>query len=164
MSFLTTDLCDANAELVRVAQPMFAIYGGRKRFCGEIATIKVHEDNVLVRDALSQPGKGKVLVVDGGGSLRCALMGDLIAALAVQNGWEGVVIYGCIRDSVAIGALDIGVRALNTHPLKSRKKGAGDTNLVVTFAGVDFVPGEFLYADEDGIIVSRQALKLTAAN
>ena len=162
MTFKTPDLCDAfESELgqsVRVVAPMFQRYGGRPSFSGQIVTLKIFEDNSLVREAFGENGQGKVLVIDGGGSLRCALVGDQLAILAQKNGWEGVVVYGCIRDSGDINTIDIGVRALNTHPQKSIKKGAGDRNIAVTFGGVTFVPGEFLYADEDGVIVSKQSL------
>lgn len=158
MTFQTPDLCDENEGKVKVATPMFQAYGGKTRFHGQIQTVKVFEDNVFVRDLLSEPGTGKVLVVDGGGSLRCALVGDLIAAMAQKNGWEGIIVYGCIRDSGVINGIDIGVRALNTNPLKSIKQGAGYKNIPVTFAGITFAPGEFVYVDEDGIITSATAL------
>lgn len=157
MDFQTADLSDAHDD-ARVATPMFKRYGGAARFAGEIVTLKLHEDNSVVREAFSEPGAGKVLVVDGGGSLRCALVGDQLAELAVKNGWAGAIVYGCIRDSVAIGGLPLGVRALDTHPKKSVKKGVGDKNVPVTFAGVTFVPGEFAYVDEDGILVSAKSL------
>lgn len=158
MVFKTTDLCDAHEGKLRVLTPMFRSYGRNVAFSGQIATVKVHEDNVLVRQALSQDGKGKVLVVDGGGSMRCALVGDQLAELAHTNGWRGVIVYGCIRDSAAINGIAIGVRALNTNPLKSVKKGAGDSNVPVSFGGVTFSPGHYLYADEDGIVVSETPL------
>ena len=158
MTLATADLCDQHEGEVRVAEPIFRAYGGTLAFGGPIATVKVFEDNVLVRQALSDKGAGRVLVVDGGGSLRCALVGDQIAVLARDNGWAGIVVYGCIRDSLAINELPIGVRALGTHPLKSIKKGAGDRGIPVTFAGVTFVPGHHLYADADGVIVSLEAL------
>ncbi len=158
MTFLTTDLCDANEGKVQVVAPLFYIYGGVKNFHGVISTVKVFEDNVLVRDALSKDGTGKVLVVDGGGSLRCALVGGLIAELAHKNHWAGIVVYGCIRDSDEISRIPIGVRALNTHPLKSVKKGAGDVDIAVTFGGVSFIPGHYIYADSDGIIISAASL------
>ncbi len=163
MTFKTPDLLDANEKLtqagaVRVVAPMFQRYGARTSFSGQIFTLKVFEDNSLVREAVGEDGKGKVLVIDGGGSLRCALVGDQLAILAHKNGWEGVVVYGCIRDSGDINQIDISVRALNTHPLKSIKKGAGDRNIDVSFGGVTFKPGEWLYADEDGVIVSPSAL------
>lgn len=162
MTFKTPDLCDEfEAELgktVRVLTPMFQRYGGRSAFSGEIVTLKVFEDNSLVREAFAANGRGKVLVIDGGGSLRCALVGDQLAILAQKNGWEGVVVYGCIRDSADINGIDIGVRALNTHPQKSIKKGVGDRDIAVTFGGVTFNPGDKLYADEDGVLVSSRAL------
>ena len=162
MTFKTPDLCDEfETELgktVRVVAPMFQCYGGRSSFSGEIVTLKIFEDNSLVREAFADNGKGKVLVIDGGGSLRCALVGDQLAILAQGNAWEGIVVYGCIRDSVDIGRLDIGVRALDTHPMKSIKKGAGDRDLAVSFGGVTFRPGEWIYVDDDGIVVSRQPL------
>jgi len=158
MSFLTTDLCDANEGRVQVLAPLLQRYGNHPRFAGQIVTLKLFEDNTLVRETLAEEGHGKVLVVDGGGSLRCALLGDQIGDLAVANRWEGVVIYGCIRDSVALNQLPLGIRALNTHPQKSVKRGEGQRNLVVSFAGVTFTPGDYLYADEDGVIVSATAL------
>ncbi|MDK9724539.1 MAG: ribonuclease E activity regulator RraA [Sterolibacteriaceae bacterium MAG5] len=158
MDFLTTDLCDANEGKVRVVAPMFRSYGGRKAFHGPIATLKLFEDNGLVRKTLEQPGAGRILVIDGGGSLRCALVGDQLAALAVKNGWSGIVVYGCIRDSRAIGAMDIGVFALATHPQKTVKKNQGDADVPVSFGGVTFNPGDWLYGDEDGVIVAAEAL------
>ena len=162
MTFKTPDLCDEfECELgktLRVVAPMFQRYGSRSSFSGEIVTLKIFEDNSLVREAFAEDGKGKVLVIDGGGSLRCALVGVQFAILAQKNGWEGVIVYGCIRDSGDINGIDIGVRALNTHPQKSIKKGVGDRSITVTFGGVTFVPGEYLYADEDGVLVSGKAL------
>ena len=111
MSFQTTDLCDAHSDHLRVVAPMFKRFGGHARFSGQVVTLKLFEDNSLVRDTLAKPGEGRVLVVDGGGSLRCALVGDQIAELAVKNQWAGIVVYGCIRDSAAIGGMDIGVFA-----------------------------------------------------
>ena len=162
MTFKTPDLCDQfETELgksLRVVAPMFQRYGGRNSFSGEIVTLKIFEDNSLVREAFAEDGTGKVLVIDGGGSLRCALVGDQLAILAKKNGWEGVVVYGCIRDSVDINGIDIGVRALNTHPQKSIKKGVGYHDIAVTFGAVTFNPGEYLYADEDGVLVSSKPL------
>jgi len=158
MSFLTTDLYDANECRVAVVEPMFRAYGGRARFAGQVVTLKVYEDNTRVREVLAEPGQGRILVVDGGGSRRCALLGDQIAELAVKNGWEGVVIYGCIRDSVAINALDIGVRALDTSPKKSVKRNEGQRDLVLAFGAVEFVPGHWLYVDEDGLLLSATPL------
>lgn len=162
MNFATADLCDQYedqlGQSIQVAEPIFRSYGAKKRFSGEIVTLKLFEDNSLVRTALGQAGNGKVLVIDGGGSLRCALVGDQLAVLAHQNGWEGIIVHGCIRDSEAINGIDLGVRALNTHPQKSIKKGIGERDLTVSFAGVRFVPGQWIYADADGIVVSPHPL------
>jgi regulator of ribonuclease activity A len=154
----TADFCDAHADQLQIAQPIFRSYGGCRQFGGRIATVQVFKDNVLVRRQLEQTTTEAVLVIDGGGSLECALVGDILAGLAVENGWTGIVVNGCIRDAAAIAGLKIGIRALNTHPLKSGKKGAGQENLPVTFAGVTFRPGEYLYADDDGIVVSATPL------
>ncbi len=156
--FATTELCDAHEDKVRVAAPLLRHYGGRTSFYGPIATLKLFEDNGLVRQSLDAPGEGRVLVVDGGGSLRCALLGDQLAALAVKNGWAGVVVHGCIRDSTAIAGMDLGVMALATHPKKTIKKNLGEIDIPLHFADIDWHPGEWLYADADGLIVSPTAL------
>lgn len=153
-----TDLCDAHPDDVRIAEPVFRDFGGVTAFHGPIATLKVFEDNSLVREALEQPGFGRVLVVDGGASLRCALLGGNLAVLAVKSGWAGIVVNGAVRDTRELQAAKVGVKALAPHPRKSDKRGAGDRELPVTFAGVTFTPGDHLYADEDGIIVSSRAL------
>jgi len=161
MATKTTDLCDNNAELVRVAAPIgFKDYGGKKNFFGKIQTVKCFEDNSFVRNALEQNGEGKVLVVDGGGSLRCALLGDMMGELAVKNNWSGIIVYGCVRDSVAVSQLVLGVKALNVNPLKSGKRNEGQENVSVHFAGVDFIPDEFVYCDEDGILVSKEDITI----
>lgn len=158
MSFATADLYDQHGDKLQVAQPLFNDFGGKMRFHGQIATVKVHEDNSLVRAALEEKGEGRVLVIDGGESLRCALVGDMLAQLGKDNGWSGIVVSGCIRDSAVIITIDIGVKALGTNPRKSVKKGAGDRDIPVTFAGVTFTPGHYLYADEDGILISAENL------
>ena len=158
MTFVTCDLCDDHPQDVRVCEPLFGSFGGRSAFGGEIVTVKCHEDNSRVKELLATPGKGKVLVVDGGGSLRCALMGDMIGESAVQNGWEGVIIYGCVRDVDALAELDLGVHALASIPLKSVRKGVGETGLDVTFGGVTFPQGHYVYADNNGVIVSAKSL------
>lgn len=158
MSFKTADLCDDHEGKISVAQPLFKDYGGNISFAGEIFTIKCFEDNSLVREALKSPGQGKVLVIDGGGSTRRALVGDLLAQAGANNQWAGIVVYGCIRDSGVIATINIGCKALGTLPMKTDKKGIGEKDLTVHFADVDFVPGHFLYADEDGIIVSASNL------
>lgn len=158
MSLATTDLSDAHPSAVQAADPIFRDYGGRRAFHGPMTTLKLFEDNALVRTALEEPGSGRVLVIDGGGSMRCALLGDQLAELAVRHEWAGVVVFGCIRDSEAIGQLPLGVKALATHPLKSIKRGEGQRDLPVRFAGVTFRPGAWLYADADGLLVSDEAL------
>lgn len=147
------DLCDRDPPGLQVAEPVFRDYGGRLAFEGPVRTVKVHEDNSFVRRALEQPGQGAVLVVDGGGSLRCALLGDQLGELAVRNGWAGLVIYGCVRDASALSRLELGIKALATHPRKSVKRDRGESDLVVRFAGVRFEPGQHLVADLDGVAV-----------
>ncbi len=158
MDIHTADLCDQFESELHICAPMFHSYGGKAAFGGPITTLKLFEDNGLVRKVLEQPGNGRVLVVDGGGSMRRALVGDQIALLAANNGWAGIVVYGCIRDSAAIGQMNLGVFALGTHPLKTVKRNEGQADIVVTFGGIDFVPGHHLYADSDGIILSPRAL------
>ena len=153
----TADLCDADAD-IQVCAPLFRDFGGRSDFHGPIATLKVFEDNALVRSTLESPGDGRVLVVDGGGSLRCALVGGLLAELAVRNGWAGLLVFGCVRDVRELAAQPLGVRALAPHPRKSLKGlHGGEAGGTVEFAGVRFAPGAWLYADLDGIVVSARA-------
>lgn len=154
----TADLCDDFIQELDIVAPIFKDYGKRKFFHGEIVTVKLFEDNVLFKKMLQTDGTGKVIVLDGGGSLRCALMGDRLATLAVENNWAGVVIFGCIRDSMIIADIEVGVKAVNTCPAKSIKRGEGQTNIPVTFGGVTFKPGQYLYADEDGIVVANRPL------
>ena len=154
----TADLCDDHSDQLQIAQPVFRSYGAIRQFGGKIYTVQVFKDNVLVRRQLEQGVTDAVLVIDGGGSLECALVGDILAGLAAENGWKGIVVNGCIRDAAAIAAVNIGIKALNTHPLKSGKRGTGQENLPVTFAGVTFRPGDYLYADEDGIVISPTPL------
>ena len=158
MDIHTADLCDQFESELHVCAPMFRSYGGKAAFGGPITTLKLFEDNGLVRKTLEQAGNGRILVIDGGGSMRRALVGDQLAAIAVKNGWSGIVVNGCIRDSAAIGEMDIGVLALGTHPQKTDKKNVGEIDVPVTFGGVTFHPGEWLYADGDGVLVSSQPL------
>ncbi|RYF03513.1 MAG: RraA family protein [Oxalobacteraceae bacterium] len=163
MGFSTCDLCDANENLIAegalaVLPPVFRSLGKRAAFAGQAATLKVFEDNVLVRTALETPGNGRVLVVDGGGSLRCALVGGNLGKLAEKNGWSGVVVNGCVRDSEELDACDVGFRALALHPQRSVRKGAGERDLAVTIAGVPVRPGDWIYADADGVLVARAKL------
>ena len=163
MEDLLPELCDQFPEQVQVVEPMFGNFGGRETFGGEIVTLKAFEDNSLVREQVALPGEGKVLVVDGGGSMRRAMLGDMLAEKAEKNGWEGIIIYGCIRDVNAIGDLNIGVQALGAHPMKTEKKGLGELNIPLTFGGVTFHPGEFIYADNNGVLVSPEKLELPEA-
>ena len=153
-TFQTADLSDAHDDL-QIADPLFRDFGGTTRFCGEVATLACFEDNSLVREWLSKPGEGRVLVVDGGGSTRCALLGDQLGALAVKNGWSGLLIHGCVRDAEELGKLDLGVRALAGCPRKSIKRGEGRIDVAVSFAGITIQPGAFLYADADGVLVAE---------
>jgi regulator of ribonuclease activity A len=153
MTYATTDLSDAHPE-AQVCEPIFRSYGGRATFAGPITTLKVFEDNALVREAVEQSGEGRVLVVDGGGSVRCALLGGNLAVLAAENGWAGVVVNGAVRDVDEIDAQRIGVRALAAHPRRSEKgMHSGQAGLPVIFAGVVFREGEWLCADRDGVVV-----------
>lgn len=154
----TPDLCDAHPGQVEVLEPMMVNFGGRERFGGQITTIKCFEDNSLVRNAVAEPGNGRVLVVDAGGSMRRACLGDMLAEKACANGWEGIVMYGCIRDVDEIGQLPIGVQALGSHPMKTEKKGIGERDIAVRFGGVTFTPGNYIYADNNGVIVSGKPL------
>ena len=159
MKFATPDLCDEFPELVTALEPMLSNYGGRDCFGGEIVTVKCFEDNSVVKEQVAMPGKGKVMVVDGGGSLRRALLGDMLAAKAAENEWEGIVVYGCIRDVDIVFQTDLGVMALATHPMKTEKRGIGDLNVPVTFGGITFQPGQYVYADNNGVIVSNKKLE-----
>ena len=158
MTFATADLYDEYEEKLQIAMPMFNDYGGNLKFCGPVSTVKVFEDNSLVRVALEEPGEGRVLVVDGNASLKCALLGDMLAELGEKNDWAGIIIYGCIRDSAVIANIAIGVKALNTNPRKSVKKGIGERDVSVSFADVIISPGDYIYADGDGFVVSGNKL------
>ena len=160
MAWTTPDLCDAYPEHVRPLPPMLRNFGGKTAFCGEIVTVKCSDDNSRVKEQAALPGAGKVLVVDGGGSMRRALLGDQIAANAARNGWEGFIINGCVRDVDALSLLALGVQALAAMPVRTEKRGLGDVDVVVSFGGITFVPGEFVYADNNGVIVSAQPLFL----
>ncbi|OOR93171.1 ribonuclease activity regulator protein RraA [Moraxella caviae] len=164
VDFVTCDLLDANENSgIQVMSPsldgkFFRSFGGRAAFGGQAVTVKCFEDNSRVKELLATDGAGKVLVVDGGASMRCALMGDMIAESAVKNGWAGVIIYGCVRDVDAIAALDLGVQALAAIPQKSTRKGAGETGVTLKFGGVSIADGAYVYADNNGILVSPQPL------
>ena len=159
MHYVTPDLCDAYPD-VDVVEPIFSNFGGHDSFGGQIVTVKCHEDNSVVKEQVAQDGTGKVMVVDGGGSFRRALLGDMLAEKAAKNGWEGIIIYGCVRDVDVLAQTALGIQALASHPMKTDKRGIGDLNVTVNFAGVTFKPGEYVYADNNGIIVSPTALSM----
>ena len=147
------DLCDAHEDVIEVCHVPFRDFGGRTAFSGPIRTVRCFEDNALVKQALSEPGEGAVLVVDGGGSLRRSLLGDNLATDAVRNGWAGVVVFGAVRDTAALGRMKLGIKALGTCPMRTVKRGEGLRDAPVAFGGVVFVPGDLLHADADGLAV-----------
>lgn len=161
MAFTTAQLCDSYAQekSFQIAEPLLKPFGANTVFSGQITTLKVFEDQALIADTLAEKVEQRVLVVDGGGSHRVALLDYELANLAVANGWQGLVIYGCIRDSARINQLPISILALHTHPLKGHQKSLGDRDLLITFAGINFKKDHFLYADADGIIVSATQLR-----
>lgn len=158
MPFKTADLCDAHEDRVRVLDLRLQDYGARIDFHGPVSTVRALEDNSRVREAVAEPGEGRVLVVDGGGSTRRSMLGDNLAALAADNGWAGVVVHGVIRDTEVIATLELGVKALGTCPRKTEKRGQGLRDVPLQFGGITLVPGDWLYADRDGVVVlSAQA-------
>lgn len=162
--FVTCDLLDDNPEKeLQVVIPsldgkFFKSYGARKTFGGQVVTVKCFEDNSRVKELLATDGAGKVLVVDGGASMRCALMGDMIAESAVKHHWNGVVIYGCVRDVDALAELDLGVHALAAIPQKSNRKGIGEADVSLYFGGVTINSGDYIYADDNGIVIAKEKL------
>ena len=158
MNETTCDISDKLHPDVQYLEPVYKIYGAKTSFSGHIVTVKCYKDNSLVEEALKDNGKESVLVIDAGGSMNCAMLGDKRAADAINNEWEGIIVHGLVRDSVAINGMEIGIRALGVYPLKSIKNGVGDSNLIVNFSGVTFTPGEYLYADDDGVIVVKEKL------
>ena len=164
VAFVTCDLLDDNEDKeLQVVSPsidgkFFRSFGARKTFGGQVVTVKCFEDNSRVKELLATDGTGKVLVVDGGASMRCALMGDMIAESAVKNHWNGVIIYGCVRDVDAIAELDLGVQALACIPQKSTRKGVGETGLTLSFGGVTIAQDDYIYADNNGILVAKESL------
>ncbi|GAA3995682.1 ribonuclease E activity regulator RraA [Deinococcus rubellus] len=159
MTAATADLCDAFSD-VQVSLPVWRDYGGLIRFAGQAVTLKVDGDNGLVRAELETPGAGRVLVVDAGGSLQCALVGGQLASLGVQNGWAGIVLHGCVRDTAELGGQRLGVKALASHPRRSAKSGGGEREVPIRFADLTINPGNWIYADEDGLIISEGELRL----
>lgn len=158
VDFSVPDLCDAFPDEIQVLEPMLQSFGGRRRFGGKAVTIKCFEDNSLVKELANTPGLGRVMVVDGGGSRRRALLGDMIAATAVENGWAGLVIFGCVRDVEALKDLNLGVHATAAYPVKTEKRGLGDQDVAVRFGGVTFRPGDYVYADDNGVICAARDL------
>lgn len=162
-SYATADLCDA-FPTVQVSDPIWRDYGGLIRFAGRVMTLKVEDDNSLVRAELETPGDGRVLVVDAGGSMRCALVGGQLARLGVQNGWAGIVLHGCVRDTAELGGQKLGVKALSSHPRRSEKRGGGLRGAALNLAGLKLEAGDWLYADEDGLLASATELHLDNSN
>ena len=160
MRYVTPDLCDAYPDLIQVVEPLFSNFGGCDSFGGQVVTIKCFEDNSYVKERVEEDGSGKVMVVDGGGSMRCALLGDMLAEKAAANGWAGIVIYGCVRDGDGRAETNLGIQALASHPRKSEKRGVGQRDIPLVFGGVTFEVGHYLYADNNGIIVSSQRLEM----
>lgn len=159
-TYRTADLCDAHDSELRVCQPVFTDYGGSTLFHGPVATLTTLDDNTKLRALAESEGKGRVMVVDGGGSLTHALIGGDIAALAAGNGWAGVVIYGAVRDKHELAEIDLGVKALALCPRRPRQHDIGETDVPVTFAGITINPGDYLYADPDGIAVAESKLDI----
>ena len=149
----TADILDAHPVEARVCELVFHQFGGVASFAGPISTVLCHEDNVVLKRHLGEPGRGRVLVVDGGGSLRVALLGDMVAGLAAENGWAGLVLNACVRDVAALRLLHVGIKARGTNPRPSGKAGAGEIDVPVEFGGVTFLPGAMLYSDDDGVVV-----------
>ena len=160
MNETTCDISDQLHPDVQYLEPVYKSYGGKTSFSGRIVTVKCYEDNSLVEEALKSNGKNSILVVDAGGSMNCAMLGDKRATDAIKNEWEGILVHGLIRDSATIKGMKIGILALGVYPLKSIKNGVGDSNLIVNFSGITFTPGEYLYADEDGVIVIKEKASL----
>ena len=158
MTLATADLCDAHPDRVKVCQTPFRSFGQVTAFHGPIRTLSVLDDNALVRQALERPGQGAVLVVNGGGSLKRALVGDNLAKLAIDNGWAGIIVHGAIRDSAVIDSMGIGIKAVGTIPLRADRDAIGEIDIPTAFGGVIFTPGDWLYADADGVVVSADRL------
>jgi len=151
-NFRTTDLLDAHPDL-EACNAGLAHFGGIRRFTGRAVTLRCFEDNSLVKSTLAEPGNGCVLVVDGGGSVRRALVGDMLAGDGARNGWAGIVVNGAVRDTAVLATLDLGIKALGSVPMRGVKRGEGVVDTPVAFGGVVFVPGDMLHADEDGLVI-----------
>ncbi|WP_067218729.1 putative 4-hydroxy-4-methyl-2-oxoglutarate aldolase [Marinomonas gallaica] len=160
MKDILPDLCDLYPNHIQIAEPIFQDYGGRDHFHGEAVTVYCFEDNSRVRELVQTSGKGKVLVVDGGGSKRRALLGDMLAEKAASNGWEGIVIHGAIRDVVAQSQVPLGLKAICANPMPTEKKGLGEVGKTLSFAGITISNGDHIYCDRNGIVVAKQPLAL----
>ena len=160
MEYSTSDLCDTYVDLVDVVEPMFASFGGRSSFGGQIVTVKCFEDNGIIQEIVQQSGEGRVLLVDGGGSMRRALLDADIAATATDNGWEGIICYGCVRHVDALEELDIGIQAIASIPVAAESESVGEHDVAVNFGGVTFLPEDHVYADTTGVILSPDALDI----
>lgn len=158
MTLSVPDICDRFIDEIVVFDPVFRDFGAKRKFGGEIVTIRCFEDNSLLGETVRSPGRGRVIVVDGGGSLRRALLGDLLAAAAVENDWRGLVINGAVRDVEILETIDLGVKALAACPVKTDKRGEGQLEVPLRFAGAQLEPGQFLYADANGVVVARRRL------
>ncbi len=154
MGSTTADLMDEHPEAYRSCETQFRQFGAAKEFSGRIRTVRCFHDTVLVKRVLAEPGDGQVLVIDGGGSLACALMGDVTAGMAASRGWSGLVIHGAVRDSDELAHIPLGIKALGTNPRKPRQDGIGEIDRPVIFGGVHFVPGQMLWSDSDGVVVA----------
>ncbi len=153
MSTSTSDLCDEHGDDARVVPPVFRHFGGRRVFSGPAVTIKCFEDNSRVKETVATPGNGRVLVVDGGGSLRCALLGDMLATQARDQGWSGVIVFGCVRDSAILATLDLGIMALAATPRRSQRRGEGQLDVPIDLAGTRCASGDLVHVDDDGIVL-----------
>lgn len=158
MEYNTSALCDIYSEQVDVVEPMFSNFGGSASFAGQLTTVKCFEDNGLIREILEQDGLGRVLLIDGGGSLRRALVDAEIASLAEENEWEGIVVYGCVREVDELEDMSIGIQALAPIPVGATQQGVGEVDVPVNFGGVTFLPEDYLYADNTGVILSQEPL------
>ena len=160
MAYSVPDICDEYIAESAVLEPLFSDFGGKRKFCGEVVTVKCFEDNSLLRDLVRSEGRGKVIVIDGGGSMRRALLGDLLAAEAARNGWQGLVINGCVRDVEILATIDLGVKALGCHPVKTEKRGEGQRDIPLGFAGASIRHSDWLYADPNRIVVTPRQMAI----
>ncbi|MCO4322554.1 ribonuclease E activity regulator RraA [Aliidiomarina quisquiliarum] len=160
MEYNTSELCDLFADAVDVVEPMFVNYGGRSSFGGQVVTVKCHEDKGVIEKVLTQNGKGKVLVIDGGGSLRRALIDISIAEIAFENDWEGIICYGCVRDVDALDELDLGIQGIASIPVGADSESVGESDIAINFGGVTFLPEDHVYADNTGVILSPEPLDI----